>query len=328
MNRLRLMHKLSVKLSRSYMASNSNILKLGSRGMLQSIFPEERNIELEKLLTSSPQTLYCGFDPTADSLHLGNLVSIMVLLHCHRAGHKSIALVGGATAMIGDPSDKTTDRPALKTNLVETNRKGIERDLRTIFENYDKLFHNPAEKELSPLKIVNNGDWYKKLNVIDFFCTTGRFFRMGDLLTKKTIKKRLESDEGLNLTEFLYQVFQAFDWLHLYHKYRCNIQIGGSDQMGNIKSGFDLLGKFFKEHFFGITTPLLTAPNGDKLGKSEGNALWLNPDKTSPFELYQFFFRLPDTEVEKYLKLFTFYSEKELLEIMAKQKVMMMMHKL
>nr|XP_022317633.1 tyrosine--tRNA ligase, mitochondrial-like [Crassostrea virginica]XP_022317634.1 tyrosine--tRNA ligase, mitochondrial-like [Crassostrea virginica] len=314
---LRLCQRAIMSLHRSYCSvSPRNVLNLRERGVIHSIFPTTLTHEVERHL-GEPLTVYCGFDPTADSLHIGNLLAIMAMLHCQRAGHSPICVVGGTTARIGDPSGRKKDRVPLSEEVVNKNVASITESLERIFSNHQKFFWKKQNKELPQVRILNNNDWYSQRSMVDFLSTLGRKFRIGSMMHRESVKARLESEEGLSLTEFTYQVFQACDWLHLYENYKCSVQIGGSDQLGNIISGYEFITKTHKKLFFGLMVPLLTAPNGEKLGKSANNSLWLNPDRTTPFRLYQYFINLPDTEVEKYLKLFTFLTNQEIQDYLA-----------
>ncbi|XP_061180938.1 tyrosine--tRNA ligase, mitochondrial-like isoform X4 [Saccostrea echinata] len=314
---LRLCQRAIVSLHRSYCTvSPRNVLKLRERGVVHSVFPATHIHELEKQL-GQPLTVYCGFDPTADSLHIGNLLAIIALLHCQRAGHHTICVVGGATAQIGDPSGRTKDRDPMKPEVVERNVASITESLERIFSNHQRYFWRNQSRELPAVRILNNIDWYSKKSVIDFLSTLGRKFRVGSMMHMSSVKTRMESEEGLSLTEFTYQVFQACDWLHLYENYNCTVQVGGSDQLGNIVSGYEFLTKIHKRLFFGLMVPLLTTSGGEKLGKSANNSVWLNPDKTTPFHLYQHFINLPDADVETYLKLFTFLTKSEIQDCLA-----------
>lgn len=264
---------------------------------------------MKQLFTRGQQSIYAGFDPTADSLHVGNLLVIMGLIHCQRAGHRPIALVGGATGLIGDPSGRKTERNQLGETVIETNLKAIEQQLRRVFENHENCLWDSKKQKLplAPLIIVNNADWYADLQLIDFVANMGRHFRMGSMLSRSSVQSRLESEDGMSFTEFTYQIFQAYDWLHLLRRHNCCFQMGGSDQTGNLMTGHELISRVErKREVFGLTLPLVTTEEGDKFGKSVGNAVWLDGNKTSPFALYQFFLRMPDSEVEKLLKLFTF----------------------
>lgn len=292
-----------------------NILNLHKRGLLEDIFPNASVTLPEQLLKQ--QCFYCGFDPTSDSLHIGNLMSLMLLLHCQRAGHNVIAVIGNATAKIGDPSDQTKDRRPLSPELLDKNTKGISKCIKNIFETHEReLYIHKGVKELPKLKILNNYDWYRDINVVDFFANEGRTFRMGPMLDKRFVKDRLNSEEGLLLPEFLYQIFQAYDWLHLLRKYNCRFQFGGSDQLGNMNAGRYLIDRLTKTEVYGFLTPLVMTHTGQKVGKTAGNALWLDADKTSPFEFYQYFLRQRDVDVEKFLRYFTFIELSSIKEIM------------
>ena len=273
-----------------------------------------------KLFKKSPQCVYAGFDPTAESLHIGNLLILMNLLHWQRSGHQVIALIGGATGLIGDPSHRKLERAEMEEFLVVENLNAIKRNVETIFQNHEKYFWKDPIYKLKPVKIVNNIDWYADVNAIEFIRRVGKHFRLGTMLGRTSVQSRLKSDTGMSFTEFTYQVFQAYDWLHLFKTYDCRFQIGGSDQMGNIVAGHDLISRVAKESVFGFTLPLITAEGGKKFGKSVGNAVWLSSKKSTSFQLYQFFIRTTDTDVEKFLNLFTFLSIPEINEIMKAHK--------
>ncbi|XP_046554527.1 tyrosine--tRNA ligase, mitochondrial-like [Haliotis rubra] len=304
---------------RLYSSQNSrNILTLHERGIFQTVFPEGSTAELLRRL-SSQQCMYCGFDPTADSLHVGNLLAIIALIHCQRAGHNTIALVGGATAQIGDPSGKTKERIPMKLHQVEENVVKITENLQRVFSHHQNLLWK-NNKPLPEVRILNNLDWYRDMNIVDFLSTTGRHFRMGQMLSRHSVKSRLKSEDGMSFTEFTYQIFQSYDWLHLYKQHQCAIQIGGNDQLGNMTAGYELISRLTDNPVFGLTVPLITSSMGDKLGKTAGNAVWLCPTKTSPYLLYQYFLNLPDTDVEKYLKLLTFLPDQEIQDVLRKHK--------
>ncbi|OWF44251.1 tyrosine--tRNA ligase, mitochondrial-like [Mizuhopecten yessoensis] len=303
--------------SRTYSAkAPRNILSLHDRGIFQNVYPSGSTPELVKRL-SKPVTVYCGFDPTAESLHIGNLLAVVALLHCQRGGHNPIGLIGGATAMVGDPSGKTKDRNPMNVAEVEKNMESIAKSLQRIFDNHSQYMWK-EDRELPPLQILNNADWYRDINVISFLATVGRRFRLGQMLSRQSVSARLKSSEGMSFTEFSYQILQSYDWLHLCRNHKCSIQIGGNDQLGNITSGFDLICAETEERVWGLTVPLITTAGGEKIGKTAGNALWLNPDQTSPFHFYQFFINRTDNEVEKYLKLFTFMSDDQISAAMKK----------
>ncbi|KAM4553623.1 tyrosine--tRNA ligase, mitochondrial [Fundulus diaphanus] len=301
-------------------AASGLLFSLYKRGVLKDSFPENAaQDQLPRLLQSSPQTVYCGFDPTADSLHVGNLLAIIGLLHFRSAGHHVLALLGGATAQIGDPSGKTSERERLSEDVLEGNTRRIRESVQRIFTNHEALFHDPS-RPLGTVDVLNNRRWYKSWGVVDFLSETGRHFRMGTMLSRHSVQSRLKSPDGMSLTEFTYQVFQAYDFYHLNQLYGCRIQLGGTDQLGNLMSGHEYIHKVSGEEVYGLTIPLVTSSTGDKLGKTAGNAVWLNRDKTSPFELYQFFLRQPDASVEGYLKLFTFLPLAEVERLMQQQR--------
>ncbi|XP_047452975.1 tyrosine--tRNA ligase, mitochondrial [Mugil cephalus] len=301
-------------------AHSGLLFSLNKRGILKDSFPESAaQDQLPQLLQSGCQTIYCGFDPTADSLHVGNLLAIIGLLHFRSAGHHVLAVLGGATAQIGDPSGKTSERERLTADTVEANTSGIRESIQRIFTNHELYFHD-STRTLGPVDILNNMSWYKNWGVVGFLSDAGRYFRMGTMLSRHSVQSRLKSADGMSLTEFTYQVFQAYDFYHLNQIYGCKIQLGGTDQLGNLMSGHDYIHKVSGEEVYGLTIPLVTSSVGDKLGKTAGNAIWLNRDKTSPFELYQFFLRQPDASVERYLKLFTFLPLAEVEKLMEQQR--------
>ncbi|KAM6424828.1 tyrosine--tRNA ligase, mitochondrial [Rhynochetos jubatus] len=289
------------------------------RGLFQEVFPEQSAEEqLPELLAPGrpPLTAYCGFDPTADSLHVGHLLTVMALLHFQRAGHDVIAVVGGATARLGDPSGRERAREALSAERVRAHARGLRAGLGRLFENHRELFWAGDGGRLGRAELLDNADWLGRQPLLDFLDGAGGRLRMGTLLSRQSCQARLRSAEGMSLAEFLYPALQAYDFLHLHRHHGCRLQLGGADQMGNIMSGYELVTKMTGTDVFGITVPLITSTTGDKLGKTAGNAVWLNRDKTSPFELYQFFVRQQDNIVEKYLKLFTFLPLEEIDHIM------------
>ncbi|XP_047237949.1 tyrosine--tRNA ligase, mitochondrial [Girardinichthys multiradiatus] len=320
LKRARIFLTLGSKFHCSAPASSELLFSLHKRGVLKDSFPEKAaQDQLPRLLQSVPQTVYCGFDPTADSLHVGNLLAIIGLLHFRSAGHHVLALLGGATAQIGDPSGKTSERERLSADVVEENTRGIRESIQRIFTNHEVLFHD-SSRPLGTVNVLDNRSWYKSWGVVDFLSETGRYFRMGTMLSRHSVQSRLRSADGMSLTEFTYQVFQAYDFYHLNQIYGCRIQLGGTDQLGNLMSGHEYIHKVTGEEVYGLTIPLVTSSAGDKLGKTAGNAVWLNRDKTSPFELYQFFLRQPDASVEGYLKLFTFLPLAEVERLMEQQR--------
>ncbi|XP_057691706.1 tyrosine--tRNA ligase, mitochondrial [Corythoichthys intestinalis] len=311
---------LECKFHRTVPACQGLLHALNKRGILKESFPDDAACDrLPRLLQSGAQTVYCGFDPTADSLHVGNLLALIGLLHFRSAGHHVIAVLGGATAQIGDPSGKTSERERLSADTAEANTRGIRDGIHRIFTNHELNFHD-SSKKLGTVTVLNNLSWYKDWNVVRFLAEAGRHFRMGTMLSRYSVQSRLRSSEGMSLTEFTYQAFQAYDFHHLNQIYGCKIQLGGTDQLGNLMSGHDFIHKVSGEEVYGLTLPLVTSTTGDKLGKTAGNAIWLNRDRTSPFDLYQFFLRQPDASIERYLKLFTFLPLAEVESLMEQQR--------
>ncbi len=263
---------------------------------------------------------YAGFDPTAHSLHLGNLCVLIALLHAQISNINVIALIGGATGLIGDPSGKLTARSLLSPSALESNKLLISSQIRQIFNNmqvYASQFHS---FNYSPIQIVDNLSWYQNLNVLDFLSSLGRHFRVGSMLQKDSVKSRLESSAGLSFTEFSYQLLQANDFLHLYKSHNCNLQIGASDQWGNITAGIELVRKDLGQHVHGLVIPLLLASDGSKFGKSNGNAIWL--DTLNVFALYQYFFQAPDAKLLDYFLVFTLLPLSDIHSILAKHTVL------
>ncbi|XP_075408013.1 tyrosine--tRNA ligase, mitochondrial [Tenrec ecaudatus] len=293
---------------------------LKERGLFKEFFPDKStDVDLPELFArgaagGGPQTVYCGFDPTADSLHVGHLLALLGLFHFQRAGHNVIAVVGGATARLGDPSGRTKEREALDAEHVRANARALRRGLEAMAANHRQFFSDT--RPWGSFSVLDNSAWYQKQSLVDFLAAMGGHFRMGTLLNRLSVQARLKSPEGMSLAEFLYQVLQAYDFYYLFQRYGCRLQLGGSDQLGNIVSGYELIHKLTGKDVFGITVPLIISTTGAKLGKSAGNAVWLNRDKTSSFELYQFFVRQQDDSVERYLKLFTFLPLAEINHIM------------
>ncbi|XP_066114187.1 tyrosine--tRNA ligase, mitochondrial isoform X2 [Saccopteryx bilineata] len=295
-----------------------------ARGLFKEFFPEKgTKVELPELFDRSiagnfPQTIYCGFDPTADSLHVGHLLALLGLFHFQRAGHNVIALVGGATARLGDPSGRTKEREALDAERVGSNAGALRQGLETLAANHQQLF--ASGQTWGSFTVLDNSAWYQKQHLVDFLAAVGGHFRMGTLLSRLSVQTRLKSPEGMSLSEFFYQVLQAYDFYYLFQRYGCRVQLGGSDQLGNITSGYEFIHKMTGEDVFGITLPLITSTTGAKLGKSAGNAVWLSRDKTSPFELYQFFVRQPDNSVERCTQAL-YHSSIDALELMSDQEL-------
>ena len=272
--------------------------ELSARGLVEAVTAPE----IEKLL-ETPQTVYCGFDPSAASLQAGNLVSIMMLRRLQLAGHKVIALVGGATGLIGDPSGKSAERNMLTVEKVEENKKGIRENLSRILD-----FDGP-----NAAIMVDNYEWYSGLSAIAFLRDIAVNFRVPQMLAKESVKKRLEASDGaLTFTEFSYQILQGNDFLHLFDKYGCTMEVGGADQWGNITAGTDLVHRMRGKTAYGLTFPLLLDATGKKFGKSEGNALFMDASMTSVYDWYQYFLRAADADVIRYLKVFSLKSLDEI----------------
>ncbi len=255
----------------------------------------------EEAISRGKITAYVGFDPTAPSLHVGSLLPIMGLVHLQRHGHRPIAVVGGATGMIGDPSGKSKERVLLDRETLEENLQGIKSQL-------EKFLSFTGE---NPAIIVNNYDWTHNLSVIDFLRDIGKHFSVGYMLAKESVKRRLEG-EGISYTEFSYMLLQAYDFLHLYDHYNCTLQMGGSDQWGNITAGIDLIRKVRGGKAHGIVFPLLTTASGTKFGKTEEGTVWLDSSLTSPYKFYQFWLNTDDRDVGRYLRFFTLLSKEEI----------------
>jgi tyrosyl-tRNA synthetase len=274
---------------------SENVLDiLQSRGLLEATTSEEL-----RELAGNPQKplkVYCGFDPTADGLHLGNMVAIMGLAWFQRLGHTPVALVGGATGMIGDPSGKQSERLLLDESTLKLNQSCIQRDLGTI------LLKNAGSQPL----FLNNYDWFKDFSFLSFLRDVGKYFRVGVMMSKDSVRARLESEEGMSFTEFSYQLLQSYDFYHLYKQHGVTCQIGGSDQWGNITAGIEFVRKMTGQSVYGLTLPLLTKSDGQKFGKSEKGAIWMSGEKLSPFDCYQYLVRMPDADVIRLLKMLTF----------------------
>ena len=252
---------------------------------------------------SIPRTLYAGFDPTAPSLHIGNLLVLLVLAHAQRCGHRVIALVGGATALIGDPSGRSSSRTLMTPATIHSNALGIQRSIAQVLS-FSPSSHSSSSSPHPTAVLLNNLDWLSSLSLLAFLRDTAVHFRVSTLLSKQSIASRLSGD-GLSFTEFSYQLLQAYDFHHLHTAHHCTVQVGGSDQWGNITSGLDLIARKGGGDAFGLTVPLLTTASGEKFGKSAGNAVWLSAERTAPFDLYQHFLRTLDADVPRFLRLFT-----------------------
>jgi tyrosyl-tRNA synthetase len=282
---------------------------LRSRGYVQDISDE---IGLRDALERDVVTGYVGFDPTAASLHVGHLLSVMVLGTLQRFGHRPIALAGGGTAMVGDPTGKTASRRVLTLDEIQLN-------LQSVIKQFDRYidFKGGRFGDRSPAALlVNNADWLLELKYIDFLRTIGRHFSVNEMLAAETYKVRLEST-GLNFVEFNYRIVQSYDFLHLYRSVGCRLQMGGSDQWGNIVAGVDLIRRVEGEQAFALVTPLITTSSGQKMGKSEGNSLWLDPAMTSPYDYYQYWVNADDADVRRLLLLYTFLPAEQIDELTA-----------
>ena len=274
-----------------------------TRGLLEDM----TSPDLEQVL-SKPVTVYAGFDPTSSSLQVGNLAAIMLLSHFQRMGHHVIALVGGATAMIGDPSGKDAERLLLDAETVRANAEGVRENLSRFLD-----FEHPS----APARLVNNSDWLDGVGYIEFLRDIGKHFRMGTMLGRESVRARLSGEAGMSYTEFSYQVLQAYDFLKLYDEAGCRLQVGGSDQWGNITAGIDLVRRLRGEEVYGLTLPLICDSAGQKFGKSEGNAIYLDSARTSVYDFYQFFLRTEDADVVRLLKVFTFLEAEDVASLEA-----------
>ena len=277
------------------------IEELTWRGMIHTMIPGTDE-QLNKEMT----TAYLGIDPTADSLHIGHLCGVMMLRHFQRCGHKPLALVGGATGMIGDPSGKSAERNLLDEKTLRHNQEAIKKQLAK-FLDFDSDVPNRAE-------LVNNYDWTKDVTFLDFAREIGKHITVNYMMAKDSVQKRLngEARDGLSFTEFTYQLLQGFDFLHLYQEKNCKLQLGGSDQWGNITTGSELIRRKTGGEAFALTCPLITKADGGKFGKTESGNVWLDARYTSPYKFYQFWLNVSDADAEKYLKIFTFLSKEEI----------------
>ena len=277
------------------------IKELTWRGMIHTMMPGT-----EEQLAKEMTTAYLGIDPTADSLHIGHLCGVMMLRHFQRCGHKPLALVGGATGMIGDPSGKSAERNLLDEATLRHNQEAIKKQL-SKFLDFDSDAPNRAE-------LVNNYDWTKDVSFLDFAREIGKHITVNYMMAKESVQKRLngEARDGLSFTEFTYQLLQGFDFLHLYQEKGCRLQLGGSDQWGNITTGSELIRRKLGGEVFALTCPLITKADGGKFGKTESGNVWLDPRYTSPYKFYQFWLNVSDEDAEKYLKIFTFLTKEEI----------------
>ena len=280
------------------------IEELRWRGLIQDIMPGT-----EEQLCKGPTAGYVGFDPTADSLHIGSLIPIIVLMHLQKFGHKPIALVGGATGMVGDPSGKSEERNLLNTEVLNYNLHAVQKQLEKFLDfNSDK--QNAAE-------MVNNYDWFKDITFLDFIRDVGKHISINYMMAKDSVRKRLEGESGMSFTEFTYQLVQGYDFYWLNKNKNCKFQFGGSDQWGNIVTGTELIRRKSGTEAFAFTCPLLTKSDGGKFGKTEKGNVWLSADKTSPYSFYQFWVNTADLDAERFLKIFTFLSKEEIADLVS-----------
>jgi len=279
------------------------------RGMIHDVMPETEEHLMEKM-----RSAYVGFDPTADSLHIGNLVPIMLLSFYQRCGHRPVALVGGATGMIGDPSMKSSERNLLDEETLRKNQEGVRNQLSQFLD-----FSSGAENQAV---LVNNYDWIKEFSFLDFIRNVGKHITVNYMMAKDSVKSRLsgESADGLSFTEFTYQLIQGYDFVHLNRELDCTLQMGGSDQWGNITTGTELLRRMDSTKGYALTCPLVTKSDGTKFGKSEGGNVWLDANKTSPYKFYQYWLNTSDEDAEKYIKVFTFLDKETIEALIAEHK--------
>ena len=281
--------------------------ELSWRGMIQDIMPGTRE-QLEKEMTAG----YIGFDPTADSLHIGSLVPILLLVHFQRAGHKPIALVGGATGMVGDPSGKSEERNLLNEETLTRNIAGVKSQLEK-FLRFDSTLPNAAE-------LVNNFDWFKGISFIDFLRDAGKHITVNYMMAKDSVKKRIEGETGISYTEFAYQLMQGYDFYWLYQHKHCKLQMGGSDQWGNMTTGTELIRRKCGGEAFVFTNPLITKADGGKFGKTESGNVWLDAEKTTPYQFYQFWLNASDADAMKWIKIFTFLPKEEIEQLLVQHE--------
>jgi tyrosyl-tRNA synthetase len=263
---------------------------------------------LRDVLSREKVTLYIGFDPTAASLHVGSLLPMMALARMQRCGHTPIAIVGGGTGMIGDPSGKTAERQLLSVEQIDANLEGIRAQLSKVLD---------FDAESNPARIVNNADWLRKLDLLGFLRDVGKYFTINYMLAKESVRRRLESEDGISYTEFSYLMLQSYDFLELFDRHSCTLQMGGTDQWGNITAGCDLIRRLRGAKAHGLVMPLVTTASGVKFGKTEAGAVWLDPELTSPFRFYQFWLNTDDRDAVRYLKFFTFLDRDEIASLEA-----------
>ena len=287
--------------------TNAFIEELRWRGMIQDIMPGTDE-QLNKEMTSA----YIGFDPTADSLHIGSLVPILLLVHLQKAGHKPYALVGGATGMVGDPSGKSEERNMLSEEVLTNNVAGVKAQLEKFLD------FEPSKPNAAVM--VNNFDWFKNISFLDFIRDAGKHITVNYMMAKDSVKKRLESDNGMSFTEFTYQLVQGYDFYWLYKNKNCKLQMGGSDQWGNIVTGTELIRRKDNGQAFAFTCPLIKKADGTKFGKSEQGNIWLDANKTTPYQFYQFWLNASDADAMAWIKIFTFLGKEVIEELLEKNK--------
>lgn len=283
------------------------IEELKWRGMIQDIMPGTEG-QLQKEITTG----YIGFDPTSDSLHIGSLVPILLLLHLQKAGHKPIALLGGATGMVGDPSGKSLERNLLNEEVLQKNLEGVKNQLKR-FLDFDSGSPTAAE-------LVNNYDWFKEMQLLDFIRDIGKHITVNYMMSKDSVRKRIESESGISFTEFTYQLIQGYDFYWLYNHKKCKLQMGGSDQWGNITTGSELIRRKTGNEAFAFTCPLIKKADGGKFGKTESGNVWLDAEKTSPYQFYQFWLNASDADAETWIRIFTFLGREEIESIISNHR--------
>jgi tyrosyl-tRNA synthetase len=283
------------------------IEELRWRGLVQDIMPGTDE-QLSKEITTG----YVGFDPTADSLHIGSLVPILLLVHLQKAGHKPLALIGGATGMVGDPSGKSEERNLLSEEILQHNLQRVKNQL--------MQFLDFESGKATQAEIVNNYDWFRNMNFLQFIRDVGKHMTINYMMSKESVRKRIESENGISFTEFSYQLIQGYDFLWLYENKHCKLQMGGSDQWGNITTGTELIRRKAGGEAFAFTCPLLTKADGGKFGKTEQGNIWLDPERTSPYQFYQFWLNAADADVEKWIKIFTFLGKEEIDQLTEEHK--------
>ncbi|MCO5561945.1 hypothetical protein L7F22_015571 [Adiantum nelumboides] len=310
---------LSPDAGRSPAVARNVIDVLEERGLIESL----THVDIKSACaspSSAPIKVYCGFDPTAESLHLGNLLGLIVLSWFQRCGHVPVALLGGATARVGDPSGKSVERPTLDEETIERNLQGVRSNIEQVLKvEANETSGNVWQSEgvcMHPARVLNNYEWWSEFSLLHFLRDVGKHARVGTMMAKESVKTRLNSEEGMSFTEFTYQLLQGYDFVHLYKNEGISIQLGGSDQWGNIIAGTDLIRKLIhQEGAYGLTFPLLLKSDGTKFGKSEGGAIWLSPSMLSPYKFYQHLFATPDADVIIFLKRLTFLGLQEIEEL-------------